>query len=120
MVNLIDAVSEDFEFRVVTSDSDLGEDMPYENVVEGLRKSSRKASVLCLALDHMSLSKWRCLLNSDSYDLLCLSSSFCKLVVRTLLLHAQGAIPNKLAIVVPKREVSSAAFSMGMLKILNR
>lgn len=116
VANLIDALGDDFEFRVVTSDRDLGEDRPYENIVGGSWQSVGKAKVRYLAPADMRLVSWYRLLVSDSYDLLYLNSFFCHLTVKTLFLRALGLIPRKPAIVAPRGEFSRDAFSMGVLK----
>lgn len=120
VANLIDALGDDFEFRVVTSDRDLGEDKPYKNIVAGLWQPVGKASVLYLSSADMSLVNWCRLLNSNSYDLLYLNSFFYRLTVRTLLLRALGLIPNKPVIVAPRGEFSAGAFSIATLKTLKK
>lgn len=116
VANLIDALGDDFEFRVVTSDRDLGEDKPYDNIVRGSWQSVGKAKVLYLSHADMRLANWYHLLNSNSYDLLYLNSFFYGLTVKTLFLRALGLVPSRPAIVAPRGEFSRAAFSMGTLK----
>lgn len=120
VANLIDALGDDFEFRVVTSDRDLGEDKPYDSIVRGSWQSVGKANVLYLSPADMCLVSWYRLLNSNSYDLLYLNSFFYKLTVKTLFLRALGLIPRKPTIVAPRGEFSRAAFSMGVLKRLKK
>ena len=120
MANLIDALGDDFEFYVVTSDRDLGEDKPYDNVAMGSWQSVGQANVLYLSPTDMRLANWYYLLNSESYDLLYLNSFFCRLTIKTLLLRALGLIPRKPTIVAPRGEFSDAAFSMGVLKRLKK
>jgi len=120
VANLIDALGDDFEFYVVTSDRDLGEDKPYDNVAMGSWQSVGQANVLYLSPTDMRLANWYYLLNSESYDLLYLNSFFCRLTIKTLLLRALGLIPRKPTIVAPRGEFSDAAFSMGVLKRLKK
>jgi len=120
VANLIDALGDDFEFRVVTSDRDLGEDRPYDSIVRGSWQSVGKAKVRYLSPTDMRLVSWYRLLVSDSYDLLYLNSFFCKLTVKTLFLRALGLIPRKPAIVAPRGEFSRDAFSMGALKKIKK
>ena len=116
VANLIDALGNDFEFHVVTSDRDLGEEKPYDNIVRGLWQSVGKEKILYLSPAEMNLVNWYRLLNSNSYDLLYLNSHFCQLTVKTLFLRALGLIPKKPTIVAPRGEFSTAAFSIGRLK----
>ena len=69
VANLIDALGNDFEFHVVTSDRDLGEEKPYDNIIRGLWQSVSKARYLFVP-SRMNLVNWYRLLNSNSYDAL--------------------------------------------------
>lgn len=116
VANLINALGDDFEFYVITSDRDLGEDKPYDNLVVGSWQSVAKANVLYLSPADMRLVNWHHLLNSNSYDLLYLNSFFHNFTVKTLFLRALGLIPRKPTIVAPRGEFSRGAFSIGTLK----
>jgi len=65
VANLIDALGDDFEFRVVTSDRDLGEDKAYDGIVKGSWQSVGKANVRYLSPADMHLVSWYRLLVSD-------------------------------------------------------
>lgn len=111
--NLIEALSEDFEFRVVTRDRDLGAATPYPGVqVDGWNPVG-KATVFYASPATMRPTGMRRLLRESPYDLLYLNSFFSpRLTVLPLLLRRIGALPRPPLIIASRGELAPAALAL--------
>ena len=112
----MDAVGDEFEFRIVASDRDLGDKKPFENIQRGRWKQVGKAQVLYLSPKEKRLFAWRRLLRAVPYDLVYLNSCFSTLTVMTLLLRRLGLIPDRPVLLAVRGEFSRGALSLKWLK----
>jgi len=113
IVNMVKNLGNEFDFRIITSDRDLGEATPYTNVKHDEFNDVGKAKVFYASPKMMSLGNLRKLLKDIPHDVLYLNSFFnYKFTIKPLLLKRMGKLPNRPVIVAPRGE-----FSQGALKL---
>lgn len=76
VVNLINQLQGEYEFYVVTSNSDLGEPKPYENIDYNCWITSEKYSVIYLDRKNQNIRKYKALLEERNYDYVYFNSLF--------------------------------------------
>jgi glycosyltransferase involved in cell wall biosynthesis len=74
IANMVERLSDDFEFRIVTSDRDLGDSKPYPNIQVESWISVGKAMVFYT--NNLSFLNFAKIMRTTSYDLLYLNSFF--------------------------------------------
>jgi len=115
--NLVECLSNDFEFKIITSDRDFGDNKPYNKIKQGIWNKVGQAKVYYLMPNEYSLVKLREILNSSMYDI-CYSNSFFSPVstIKPLLLRRLGLIPRVPVIVAPRGEFSPGALTLKSFK----
>ena len=117
LLNMIDALGDEFEFYVVTRDRDAGETEPYDSVEIDAWQHVGKARVLYLSPARMSLASLRDLMCTMDHDLVyCLGFHDAHFTQKPLLLHRMGLVPEKPVIVAPQNELSPGALSLKRTK----
>jgi len=114
--NMVHWMGDEFRFKILTSDHDLGKDTPYPNIPTGEWQPVGKASVRYLAADEQGLGSLRHLLNHTSYDLLYLDGTFAPMTLKALLLRKTRQIPHKPLIVVPRGHLHTSALNIKSTK----
>lgn len=114
--NLVDSLSDDFQFHIVTRDRDLGNDEPYPGIVSGEWVNVGKAKVAYLSREKMSFMAMLELLKTHPYHAIYLNSFFSILAVRVLMLRRLGLIPNVPVILAPRGEFSPGALQFKGLR----
>jgi len=113
IANLVENLGNEFDFRIIASDRDLGEATPYTNVKHDEFNDVGKAKVFYASPKMTSLGNLRKLLKDIPHDVLYLNSFFNhKFTIKPLLLKRMGKLPNRPVIVAPRGE-----FSQGALKL---
>jgi glycosyltransferase involved in cell wall biosynthesis len=111
--NLVDQLGNDFEFKIITSDRDFGDNKTFNNIKQGIWNKVNKASVYYLSQNESSLGKLKKLLNLYSHDVLYLNSFFSPVfTIKPLILRRLGMIKKVPIIIAPRGE-----FSLGALKL---
>jgi len=116
LVNITEHLGDEFQFRILTSDRDLGDCRPYASIAYGRWYQVGKAKVRYLAPWQWAVWPWCRLLKTIDYDILYLNSCFAAATRRTLLLRWCGLIPNRPVILAPRGEFSEGAIRLKMLK----
>jgi glycosyltransferase involved in cell wall biosynthesis len=114
--NTIDALGNEFEYIIVTSDRDLGDSQPFDFIKGGQWIPVGRAQVLYLAPCEKRLVPWKRLLNSLQYDLIYLNSFFSTLTVMTLFLRRFGLIANKPILIAVRGELGHGALEIKWFK----
>jgi glycosyltransferase involved in cell wall biosynthesis len=114
--NIVEFLGDEFEFRIVTSDRDLGDEKPFDNIASGEWEQVGKARVLYLSPEQTRLTSWNELLNREVYDVLYLNSFFSTLTVMTLFLRRLGKIPQKPILIAVRGELGQGALSIKRFK----
>jgi len=114
--NTVEALGDEFEFRIVTSDRDLGDVRPFDGIQHGQWIRVGKAQVLYLTPRDKRLGAWKRLLNTLQYDLIYHNSFFSTLTVMTLFLRRIRLIPPKPILVAVRGELGRGALSIKWFK----
>lgn len=113
--NLVAWLGDEFDFRIVTQDRDLGDDMPYEGIVPNSWQQVGKSAVMYRS-SRRSLLAWLRLLNQVEYDLLYLNSFFDLWSIQSVLLWRLRLISPAPIIIAPRGELSEGALALKATK----
>ena len=113
IVNLVDHLGKEFDFWIITSDRDYGDDMPYPNINIGQWNDVGNAHVYYLAPVKRSISNIANLISETPHDTLYLNSFFDPVfTIRPLLARLMKKIPQRPVILAPRGEFSEGAISL--------
>lgn len=114
IANLVDALGDEFDFRIVTSDRDATDTKPYPNVATQAGWTSvGKATVLYLSPADRSLKKIARILNETPHDVLYLNSFFDPdFTLKPLIARRLGLAPRKPTVLAPRGEFSPNALEL--------
>lgn len=117
IANLVSALGDEFEFKIITSDRDLGDVVPYKGVEINSWNSVGKASVYYASASSLGFFQLREILANTEYDILYLNSFFSyRFSILPSVFRRFWLIPVKPAIIAPRGEFSSGAFSLKIFK----
>lgn len=113
IVNMVEHLGEEFEFRIITSDRDIGDDVPYSNVYLNQWNIIGDAHVYYLSPEQRSISNIANLIRETKYDILYLNSFFDPVfTIRPLLARFLNSLPSRPIIIAPRGE-----FAVGALRL---
>ena len=113
LANLVERLGDEFLFRVVTSDRDLGDLEPYPDVPVLEWQSLGKGLVCYLPPAHQGFSGLRRMLRETPYDLLYLNSLFSpRYTILPLLLLRAKAVPMRPVLLAPRGELATGALAV--------
>lgn len=111
--NLVDNLYDKIDFYIITSDRDLGDDKPFDNIELDKWVQVGKAKVLYTDFSKLSFRKIVRLINSVKYDVLYLNSFFSfKITTIPLFLRRLKLIPRKRVVLAPRGQFSLGALSL--------
>lgn len=111
--DLVEALGDEFEFRVATRDRDLGDDRPYPGVAAGRWTRVGRAQVLYLPAPGPTPVRWKRLLQEVRPDLLYLNSFFSRpYSVLPLLARRLLPAPRPPVLVAPRGELQPEALKL--------
>lgn len=111
--NMLNLLSVEYEFKIITRDRDLLENKTYPNILINQWNSLENCRVFYHDLKY-SLRK---IINNSSFDLYYLNSLFdYHFSIKVVLLHKLGLIPKKKIIIAPRGELLEGALSTKSLK----
>jgi len=111
--NLVDALSEEYEFRIVTRDRDVGSDAPYESVDIGTWNRVGPAHVFYAPDRELSFRDIEDLLANMPHDVLYLNSFWNPRFTGTpLLIRRLGSCLRRPVVVAPRGEFSPGALAI--------
>ena len=106
--NMLNLLSGEYEFKIITRDRDLLENKTYPNILINQWNSLENCRVFYHDLKY-SLRK---IINNSSFDLYYLNSLFdYHFSIKVVLLHKLGLIPKKKIIIAPRGELLQGALS---------
>ena len=112
--NLVEAIGDEYEFKIVTSDRDLGDKWPYVGVVAGAWNSRDGVNVLYVCPGIRGVLQIYRVLSTGDFDGLYLNSFFSlKFALFPLLV---GKWVKSRILVCPKGQFSKGALAIGALK----
>jgi glycosyltransferase involved in cell wall biosynthesis len=100
--NMVEWLGDEFEFKILTRDRDIGEERPYQGIAYGEWHTVGKAKVRYLAPEEQSLTHLRRIINSTQSDLLYIDALYSTLTLKTLLLRRLRLLQAKPIILVPR------------------
>ncbi|MFB3164794.1 glycosyltransferase [Neobacillus sp. 179-J 1A1 HS] len=101
--NMIEELSEHFEFLVLTADRDYKSELPYPNVKINQWNQVGSAKVFYMSPELQSLKGFKQILNGTEYDILYLNGFFSQVyTIRPLLLRWLGQLKKKKIILSPR------------------
>jgi glycosyltransferase involved in cell wall biosynthesis len=117
IANMVDRLSDDFEFWIVTRDRDLGDTSPYADIQPNQWQRMGGAMVYYLPPGNCTVKGMAKLIKNTQYDVLYLNSFFEPIfTIKLLLARRFGWLPNKSVIVAPRGEFSMGAIKLKYLK----
>lgn len=115
--NLVDNLSKQLDFYIITSDRDLNEIEPYSNIVIDEWMSIGPAKVLYTNPSKLTPVKLCKIMNRINYDVIYLNSFFSfKFSIMPVLLSKLRLISNKKIVIAPRGEFSKGAIGLKKFK----
>lgn len=109
--NMVDALSDFFEFRIVTLDRDLGDKEPYKGIKKGWNEVG-DASVLYLGPKETKISGFIKILKEEEYDAIYFNSFFSvKFTLKPLIAYKRLKLKKQM-IIAPRGEFSKGALQL--------
>lgn len=117
IANMVDQLGDEFAFRIVTRDRDLGDAEPYQDIKIDAWNSVGKAQVLYCSPWSLSLAQLRRLIWGTPHDILYLNSFFSPVfTIRPLMLRRLGLLPDRPVLLAPRGEFSPGALQLKRTK----
>ena len=117
LTNMVDRLGDEFHFKIITSDRDIGDTRPYRAISVDVWNSVGKTDVLYVSKKQRSLRSLKRLLCSIEYDILYLNSFFSPdFTIKPLILRRLRLIPERQLVIAPRGELSTGALGMKGLK----
>ncbi|MFA5973315.1 MAG: glycosyltransferase family 4 protein [Lentimicrobiaceae bacterium] len=115
--NIVEALSEEFEFRIITSDRDYKESNPYVGIKPNQWQYVGNAQVFYLTPDAFNLKYIVKLLSKTAYDVLYINSFFDPITtIRLLIGRRIGLIPEKPVVLAPRGELDLGCMNLKYVK----
>ncbi|MBV9454534.1 MAG: glycosyltransferase family 4 protein, partial [Rubrobacter sp.] len=115
--NMVDCLGDEYRFRMLTRDRDLGDTEPYQEILADSWIPVGKAEVRYLSPQALSLRSLRTLFQDTEHDTVYLNSFFSPaFTIKPLFLRRLGLIPRVPFIVFPRGEFFLGALSNKRLK----
>lgn len=114
IANMVELLSDDFDFYIVTGDRDALDKEPYAHLcgARGWREVG-KAKVLYLSPKEKTFKNIWHIISNTPHDFLYLNSFFSyDFSVKPLILKRLGLVPNKTTVLAPRGEFSEGALSL--------
>ena len=113
IANLVDQLSDIFDFRIITLDRDKFDEHSYPNVTINAWNTIGKAQIYYISEDKIISHSFAKLLSETPYDVLYLNSFFDPQFAQwPLFLRRLGKLPNKPIVIAPRGEFSSGALAI--------
>lgn len=118
IANMVEHLGDEFDFKIVTRDRDLGDKKPYDNVLINQWQQVGKAQVFYCSSRGFSFTALRRLINNTAFDVLYLNSFFdVKCTLKPLLLVRMRAKNSSTPIILaPRGEFSQGALQLKSIK----
>lgn len=118
IANLVDALSAEFDFRIVTRDRDLGDEQPYPNLPVGCWMEKAGAELMYVNEGRLGIRSLRALEQRVQPDIVYLNSFFDPVfTIRPLLWRRLGLFADgALVIVAPRGELFTGALRLKAFK----
>ena len=112
LINAVDNLKEDIDFRIVTKDRDFGDKIPYENITPCNWMKVGNALVFYLPPKNRTYKYLKNLIETTKYDVLYLNSYFDSFAVKILIIRRFSNLQFKPVIVAPRGVFSPASLKL--------
>ncbi len=113
IANMVEALGDEFEFRIVTSDRDFLDVVPYPGITSDAWMSVRKALVYYVSPGRYRLIAWARLMRETPHDVLYLNSLFDPAyTLLPLLVRRLASLQRTPVVVAPRGEFSPGALGL--------
>jgi len=110
---LVNALGDEFRFRIVTADRDLGDATPYDGITPDSWNTVGKAEVYYLSPRNLSFLALGRLIRTTHFDAMYLNSFFSPVFsIKPVILQLLGLIPKKSTLLAPRGEFSPGALNL--------
>lgn len=116
VANMIRALSEDFDFFIVTRNTDLSDDEPYKNIEPNKWLTKYSAHVYYLSADNYSKDKIKTLIGERNYDAMYLNSLYSSQYALTPLRIRNKHFPDLKTVLAPRGMLGAGALQTKSLK----
>lgn len=114
---IVERLSDDARFAIVTRDRDFGTDRPFDGIDRGAWTPVGRAEVRYLAPDELTMAVLGAILRQRHVDVVYLNSLFSPaFTIRTLVLRRLGRVPDVPFLVAPRGELSPGALEIRSTK----
>ena len=119
IVNMVEHLSDEFQFCIVNKDRDLGDSSAYSEIKPNEWQPVGKAMVYYLSPDSCTMKNIFKLISTTPHDLVYLNSFFDSFgTIRPLIARRLGRLPFKPVVLAPRGEFSAGALKLKALKKL--
>jgi len=116
VANIVSALSEDFDFFIVTRNTDLSADEPYKNIDPNKWLVKYNAHVYYLSADNYSKDKIKTLIGERNYDAMYLNSLYSSQYALTPLRIRNKHFPDLKTVLAPRGMLGAGALQTKSLK----
>ena len=116
VANMVRALSEDFDFFIVTRNTDLSDDEPYKNIDPNKWLAKYSAHVYYLSADNYSKDKIKTLIGERNYDAMYLNSLYSSQYALTPLRIRNKHFPDLKTVLAPRGMLGAGALQTKSLK----
>lgn len=117
LLSAVEALGDEFDFRIVTRDRDYTDDESYTTIEVDSWQRVGKAQVFYASPARLSWSSMRSIMQTVDHDMVyCLGFFDFNFTQKPLLLRRLGLVPKKPTIVAPQNELSAGALSIKKFK----
>lgn len=115
--NMVERLSDKFDFYIVTADRDSFDIKPYDNIIVNGWNKVGKAQVFYMSPEKRTLNYIKSLVKNTEHDLIYLNSFFSKdFSIKPLLLNRLRLLSNKPLVLAPRGEFSVGALALKSFK----
>lgn len=115
--NIVKNLSTDYEFYIVTSDKDLGDDKPFEGISQNQWNKKNDANVYYINPKKMSYNVVRKIIQSENFDTIYLNGFFIyRFSIIPIMLKKFNLIKPMKIVLAPRGEFSPGALSLKKTK----
>lgn len=117
IANIVERLSDTFEFRIVASDRDLGAQHPYPDAEHGRWIQRGKALVRYVSVDRFGFGEVADIVRSTPHDAIYLNSFFDpRFTQQVLVNHRLGRLAGRPIVLAPRGEFSEGALQLKRFK----
>lgn len=116
IANMVSWLGDEFTFKIVTTDRDLGNNIPYKGIEREKWTTAEKSQVFYVHPNRMGFWFWYQFLFINHYDVFYLNSFFSLQTVCILLIHQFRPFSRKNILLAPRGVFSKGALALKPLK----